>query len=276
MLLAWFSVAQFLELALIGVAAGLLGGLLGIGGGLVMIPGMLLILGEPYGPGSLHLYKLASLLTSVVLSIPATRAHIRAGAMAPALLRPLLPAAVGGAVLGLLLASFFAGEQTRVIRRVFGAFMILTAGWDLYIGRRARAAETRTATCPTPRRRFVVGGVAGLPAGLIAGFLGVGGGVWAVPAQHLVLGIRLPNAIANSAAMIVVVAAVSAVGMCLVVQSMPDLSLSDGLLLSAWFAPGAILGGALGAWLTHRMPVRWLRRAFNVLLAVAGVRLLWA
>jgi hypothetical protein len=254
--------------------AGLLGGLLGIGGGLVIIPSMLFVLHEPYGPGSLHLYKLASLITSVVLSIPATRMHLRAGALVPSLVRPALPIALLGAIVGVLLAGLFAGAQTVIIRRTFGGFMIAVGAWGLLRARGSAWLTRGVAACPTGRRWVFVGFLKGLPAGLIAGFLGVGGGVWMVPAQTMLMGVRMPNAIANSAMVIIVVAAVSAVAMCGAVRSMPDLSLSDGWLLAAWLAPGAIVGGMLGGWLTHRLPVKWLRVAFDLLLVAAGVRLL--
>jgi len=116
----------------------------------------------------------------------------------------------------------------------------------------------------------------GLPAGLIAGLLGVGGGVWAVPAQNYLLGVRLPNAIANSACMIVALAAGASVVQGLAITDLQDprASVWRGFWLAVWLAPGAMVGGRFGAKLTHRLPVHWIRNVFYVLLAITGLRLM--
>jgi len=49
-----------------------------------------------------------------------------------------------------------------------------------------------------------------------------------------------------------------------------------GWRLAAWLAPGALAGGWIGAGLTHRLQVRWLRYIFLALLAVTGVKLIRA
>jgi len=264
-----------LSLALIGVLAGLVGGLLGVGGGLVMIPALLFVLGDHFGPGSLHVYKLAALVTATLLSYSAARQHARAGATVGPVYRAMVAGAVFGVVVGAALASLFAADWTHVLRRIFGVFMVLVVGFEAYRGMRlAGQGAPPCRRSPVPWRRWTYGLVGGLPAGLLSGFLGIGGGIWAVPAQHYLLGVRLHNAIANSGTMIVVVAAVAAVVQWLVILlRMPDLDAADGWLLTLLLAPAAMLGGWLGATLTHRLPIRWLRRAFYALLAVAGARL---
>jgi len=120
----------------------------------------------------------------------------------------------------------------------------------------------------------LIGGVVGLPAGIISGLLGVGGGIWAVPAQHAALGVRLPNAIANSACTIVVVAAAAALTKTYAVSRMAGLNPLWGWWLVLWLAPGAVVGGWFGGALTHRLPVKWIRYAFYALLLITGLRLI--
>lgn len=260
----------------IGLSAGLLGGLLGIGGGLVMIPAMLIFLGDLYGPGSFHVFKLAAIATAVVVSLPAATRHHRARAIVYPVLRGVLPLALAGVVIGVVVAARFAGEHTHALRRLFGAFIECLVVWNLYQARRIRHADaTLVSSCPCADRHAVFGLVVGLPAGLIAGLLGIGGGAWAVPAQRMFLGVRLRNAIANSSCMIVVVAGAAAAAQTLAVARMPELHPAAGWWLALWLAPGALAGGWCGAGLTHRIPTRRLRQAFYLLLAVTGIRLMF-
>ncbi|RMF82023.1 MAG: hypothetical protein D6744_06450, partial [Planctomycetota bacterium] len=110
----------------------------------------------------------------------------------------------------------------------------------------------------------------------ISGLLGIGGGVWAVPAMHYGAGVRLPSAIGNSSTMIVGIASAAALMQSVSVQWMPGLAAADGWILAALLAPGALLGGRLGARLTHVLPTTTLRHAFHALLALTGLKLIGA
>lgn len=278
---ASLSVPQIVALLLIGSGAGVLGGLLGIGGGLVMIPAMVLVFddfgGQPYGANSLHLYKLAALATAVVLSVPAVRQHAQAGAIVPRMLGGIILFGVVGSLLGVGLARLLADEHTTILRRIFGAFMLAVVALNVWQGRRRGAAAAAVRDrCPVPNRWAQIGAVVGLPAGVVSGLLGVGGGVVAVPVQHFLLGLRLPSAIANSACMIVALALCGTLAQALALHGLAGISAWEGFLLAALLAPGAIIGGFFGAWLTHRLPIRWLRNAFYALLVLTGLRLIWA
>lgn len=276
-MLASLDMLICVELLLVGAAAGTLGGLLGIGGGIVMIPVMHEALQDRFGPDSFHLYKLAAIATSIVLSIPAAIRHSRAHAVVFRMLIGILPLAVVGVLVGVAGAAFLSGEHTRLLKKIFGAFLELVVVFNVYQSWRTAHGEAALCdSCPTAARRGLLGTVVGFPAGLIAGMLGIGGGVWAVPAQRLFLGVRLRNAIANSSFMIVVVAAVTALMQSVAVSRFPGVNFLDGWRLAFWLAPGALIGGWCGAGLTHRLPTRWLRWAFLGLLVVGGARLMLA
>jgi len=271
---------HLLLLPVIGVVAGVLGGLLGIGGGIVMIPAMLLLLPDDLYGGHdqrLHVFQLAALATAVVLSAPAAKRHAQAGAVVPAMLWGIIPAAVIGVVGGVALATQFVGEHAHLLRRIFGAFMVLAAAadiWRRHAAQRGHQASRRS--CPVATRRVLIGTAVGLPAGLIGGLLGVGGGIWAVPMQNAAFGIRLPNAIANSACTIVAAAAAAAIAKSVAITRIAELDVLNGWWLALWLAPGALVGGWFGAALTHRLPVRWVRHAFYALLVITGLRLVLA
>ncbi len=267
---------QIVELLAVGGLAGLMGGLLGIGGGLVMIPAMTLILHDRFGPGSFHLYKLAAIAASIIVSLPAAIRHKRAGAVVPGVLRAVLPCAVAAVIVGVMLAGrLFSGEQTRTLRQVFGVCVEIAVAVNVWhmIHTSAGDAPFRD-RCPMPSRWALLGASIGLPTGLIAGVLGIGGGIWNVPVQNMFMGVRLRYAIGTSSFIILFVSAVTAVAQSIQVHSMADLSVLDGWWLAAWLGPGAVVGGWLGASLTHRMPIVWLRHVFHALLAISGVRLI--
>ncbi|MBI5864359.1 MAG: sulfite exporter TauE/SafE family protein [Planctomycetes bacterium] len=267
---------QLAALPLIGFGAGVMGGLLGIGGGLVIIPALLLFLGQTCGPGSLHVYKIAALATAVVLSIPAARQHIRARAVVPRMLPAMEAFGIIGVAIGVATASLLSGVLTRWLQVIFGVAMIAFVVSNVWLRRRKRAeALCAGAACPTPGRWAAIGLRVGAPAGIVSGLLGIGGGAWAVPAQNLMLRIRLQTAIGNSTCMIVGVALSAAVFKSISVARMPDLNWLDGLLLALWLSPGALIGGWIGAMLTHRLPVERLRNIFLALLAITGIRLLF-
>jgi len=270
---------QLGALLLIGVGAGVLGGLLGIGGGLVMIPAMVLVFGDRvYGENSFHLFKLAALSTAVVLSIPAVRQHVLARAIVPAFVKAIIPFGLLGAIAGVGLGRLFADEHTVILRRTFGAFMLLAVAGNVWQRRRrARSPEAiGPRSCPSPSRWGRIGAIVGLPAGIVSGLLGVGGGVWAVPSQHFGLGVRLPSAIANSACMIVALAAGAAGLQSVAIANLHDTQLPvwQGLWLALWLSPGAVIGGSIGGRLTHTLPVDLLRNVFYALLVVTGLRLM--
>jgi uncharacterized membrane protein YfcA len=261
----------------VGAAAGLIGGLFGVGGGILMIPGMVIFLGNQYGPNSLHLYKLAAITTSIVLSTLAAIRHARAGAVVYRLLPGIIPPAIVGVVAGVLFANLFVDERTAQLRRLFGAFLLLVVAVNLWQEWRAiKGRQHLRNRSPMPHRWLSIGLIVGLPAGFIAGLLGVGGGVWAVPSQRQLLGIRMRNAIANSSLLIVGIAACTSATLGLALTQIEGVHPSSGWYLALWLAPGAVLGGWIGAGMTHKLPAVGLRYGFQVLLIVTGLRLLAA
>lgn len=312
---------QFVVLPLVGVVAGTLGGMFGVGGGLIMIPALLLLLHEPWGPDSIHVYKLASLATSVVVSIPAAMQQWRVGNVAPRILTASIPLSVVGILAGVWLASLMTRENAHLMRQVFGSAMILAATSNLLrmwlakraasipvspqppdgprppdrtrppngpqppdeprppsvavaVAQHASTARERPLACPVPRLWSAYGPLVGAPAGLVSGLLGIGGGLWAVPAQAGFFRVHLPHAIANSTCMVIFIAAMAALAQSAALQAMPGVRAADGWFLALCLTPGGLLGGWIGAWVTQRMPLTALRVAFNVLIGVTGARLL--
>ena len=272
------STAQISMLLGIGLLAGLLGGLLGIGGGLVMIPAMTLLFGDAlYGINSFHLFKLAALTTAILLSIPAVVRHAQAGAIVRPMLVGMILFGLVGVLGGTAIARVLAHEYTIVLKRTFGAFMLMSVAASLMKRKSGAGGEHGADRCPISTRWGKIGTIVGFPSGIVAGLLGVGGGVWAVPSQNYILGIRLQNAIANSACMIIGLSIGSSLMHCVYIHSLHDAQapVLQGLWLALWLSPGAVVGGWFGAKMTHTLPVTWIRGVFQFVLTVTGLRLLF-
>ncbi len=298
MLEAW-TVLDYALVAVIGLVAGTLGGMLGVGGSVVMIPGLTLVFGFAQ-----HLYQAAAMAANVAVSIPAALRHKKAGAILPGVLRFMLPAAVVFVVVGVALSNLpvFAGPAGgRWLGRLLAVFLgyvivvnvsRLRSEWKNARRNKPRegeppaeqSLEPESVPTPSPVLTLLVGAV----MGLIAGLLGIGGGAVAVPLQQAVLKLPLRNAIANSSAVICLSAAIGAVYKNATLaqhaavtppaengDGTATLSWVSGVTLAALLAPTAWVGGRLGAALTHRLPIRYVRLAFIVLMIVAAVRMAW-
>ena len=266
-----------LVIAAVGLVAGLLGGMLGVGGSLIMIPAMVFLLGQDRTPGyNQHLYQAAAMIVNVAVVAPAAVRHNRSGLVLWPVVWRIVPAALVAIVLGVWLSNRFSGEAgTLWLGRLLGVFIIYVVGVNIFkllypskISEEGRDAEHEGRA--TSRARC--GGVGGV-MGLAAGLLGIGGGALAVPLQQVLLKLPLKNCIANSTAVICVTAGLGAVYKNATL-SQHDLNTFSSLTLAGLLIPTAIVGGWLGARLTHTLPTRAVRAVFIVVLLVAGWRML--
>jgi len=100
----------------VGLVAGAAAGLLGVGGGFLMVPAMVVLLGEPQ-----HVAQGTSLLVIVPTTLVGTIANVRRRNLDPPFLIPLGIAGALGAVAGALISVQIDGE---VLRRIFGVVLI--------------------------------------------------------------------------------------------------------------------------------------------------------
>jgi len=257
---------------LIGLSAGVLGGLLGIGGSLVIIPALVIYLSYTSGYQGVeqHLIQAAAMITNVFVAAPSVLAHLRARAVMPSIVWYLVPSALVGILTGVALSnsSAFARENGIYLALILSGFLVYVIGYNIWrlawppgTGRRAEEALR------APPWKVVA---VGLPTGVFAGLLGVGGGAICVPIQQVVLKIPLRRAIANSATTIVFVSCVGATYKNLTLGQ-HGVAVGRSLLLAATLIPTAILGSYFGGRLTHVLPQRMLRIVFIAFLATVTV-----
>jgi hypothetical protein len=113
----------------------------------------------------------------------------------------------------------------------------------------------------------------GFPMGLIAGLLGVGGGIVAVPLQQVILKMPLRRAIANSAVTIVPLSILGAVYKN-VANAHAGVDARESLSLALCLIPTAMIGGFVGGRLAHTAPRKALRMAVILLMCYGGVSML--
>ena len=290
---------ELIVMVMIGLFAGLVGGMLGIGGSIIMIPAMT----EMLGPNQ-HLYQAAAMIVNFFVVVPAVYQHRRANAIDSAMVARIMPLAIVGVLVGVGVSELpiFAREGEVYLRGLFGLFLLFVAGYDLYgLYRRQRGGgwvphpfrrkgwgtDTSTlrqsptiaaqgwGTTQQPERKqhqWRLAAAVALPTGLVAGLLGIGGGILAVPLQRRFLKVPIRTAIANSASLIVATSFIGAI-----VKNSAFLAGHDqGVtppVLAAILIPTAVVGSLIGSRLTHRVPVVFVRVAFFVLLLMAALRL---
>lgn len=254
-------------LLLLGLAAGCLGGMLGIGGSIVMIPVLTVLMGRNY-----HIAQAAAMIVGVFVSVPSMIRHHQLGAVRWDVMIRMLPFGVLVILAGVGISNLLDHE---LLTRIFGAFLLYVIA-DTVVKFLKHAAEPEVHEQRVDWFRCgIVGGV----TGFFAGLLGVGGGLVAVPLLQILCKLPLRQAIATSSAVICITAVAGSTHKILTLSSLighdgRPLNASEALLIAACLAPTAVLGGLLGASLTHALPLKWVRVAFILLLCWASAEML--
>jgi len=273
-------------IAALGLVAGVLGGLLGVGGSVILLPGLVILLGRETGDEQ-HLYQAAAMLVNVAVALPAARRHVKAGVIRKDVLKWMLPAALVFVLVGVGLSNlpFFRGGGALWLGRVLALLLL----YVIYVNLKKLRVEWRAATglkadgpndvspvgvssvsADTTREVVTVsrsGALGGL-MGLIAGLLGVGGGALVVPMQQVWMKLPLRTCIGNSSAVMLISAGLGAIAKNATLPASQTLGAS--LTIAGLLAPTAFIGSRIGAGLTHRLPIRWVRAVFVGLMLLAA------
>lgn len=258
---------EVISLIMVGFIAGGLGGLLGIGGSIIMIPVLTLAFGH-----NQHLSQAAAMIVNIFVAVPAVIQHHRAKAVRWDAVWRMLPFGIVFIVIGVELSNNINGE---ILQRIFGAFLIYVIYMNI-IKLFNRDDESDPNRQPV---KWQSCGAVGSITGFGAGLLGIGGGIITVPLLQRACRLPLRQCIATSAAIMCLTAVIGAVqknlslGIATLEGEAPLLA-SDSLKMAACFIPTAIIGGMMGAKLTHTLKLRWVRLALIVLLFWASWQML--
>ncbi len=238
---------------LAGALAGLAGGLFGVGGGIVLVP---LLTGVFHlSQHQAHGTSLAAIGATAIASVIVYAAHgnVALGTALLVGLASMLTARYG--------ARLAARTSRRNLQRAFAVLLLLVAARLLW-----KAPAAAGAPFQGPALTVLFDVLLGAAVGLLAGFMGVGGGILAVPAFALVLGMTQQAAQGTSLAVILVTAPAGAIE--------HHRHGNVALRLVPWLAVGAALGGPAASWVAQWLPQAALARAFAVFL-LANVVHLW-
>lgn len=175
--------------AVLGVVAGFLGGLFGVGGGILIVPALVLFM---------HMDQRLAHGTSLAAVLPIAVASLIGYTLEDKVDWPvgvlLAIGAVGGAVIGTHILHVL---PQRVLGYVFAGFLLLTA--VRLVADHSSAVGRSDLT--VGRGALLV--LIGLITGILAGLLGVGGGIVMVPAMIVLFGI--PAVVAKGTSLAVIV-----------------------------------------------------------------------
>jgi len=251
---------DWLVAALAGFGAGLAGGLFGVGGGIVMVPVLTAFFGLTQHRA--HGTSLAAVAATAVagLVVYGLSGHV---AWLPAALM-----AVSGAYTAQLGARLAARTGRERLMLAFALF-ILAIGvrilWRVPVTSDHPALSGGPFSGPAGIAAALAVGAA---VGLLAGYMGVGGGAIAVPALTLLFGMSQQTAQGTSLALILGSAPFGAVEHARLGNV--DRRLLPGLMV------GALLGAPLASWAAQRLPQATLARGFAIFLIANALRMMWA
>ncbi len=259
-MLEWWQMAT---LAVVGLVGGTFGGFLGVGGTVIFMPLLKMICdANPETVIDAHSAIAVTLVLNVCVGASATIGHARSGRIMRDIIKIIIPASLASSVVGVYLGNFFSGDAQVWLWRMFGITMLYVAALNAYRLFRPLAAVDMAPgdiVGPPPKAWRVA--LVGLATGFLSGLLGIGGGAIAVPAQQILLRMRLRAAIANSA--------ITVVFSCLLAAVLKHATLAEhGVsIVQPWIyvgllAPPAVLGALIGSHLTHRVSRTWVRLVF--------------
>lgn len=256
---------SFVLLALGGLVGGLLSGMLGIGGGIIVVPLLIYLLPGMGIPAELvaPMAVGTSLATIVVTTASGAYAHHLQKMILWDWVRLIAPLLIVGGVVGSYIG---ASIDPVLLQRIFATVLLILAArmiWKL----QPRAADKRIRR--TPVRVWSAG------IGVVSALVGIGGGALVVPLLHYYQ-VAMRNAVAVAAACSVLLAIFGTATYAWVGRAGVDVEWAVGYIyLPALLGIGVVsaLVAPLGARLAQRLPVRYLQRAFALLLIVVSIHL---
>jgi uncharacterized membrane protein YfcA len=242
--------ANGLRALLAGLVAGLAGGLFGVGGGIVLIP--LLTGWLRASQHQAHGTSLAAIGATAVAGLAVYGAHARVD------WRTALAVGIASVFAARIGARAAARTSPRGLTLAFAVFLLLVAVRLLWQPSPAASPVARG----LPVSLAIDLGI-GLAVGLLSGFLGVGGGILAVPAFTFLLGMPQQLAQGTSLAVILVTAPAGAI----------EHARHGNLLwrLVPALAAGAAIGAVAAAWWVQGLPSTLLARGFALFLLANAV-----
>lgn len=219
---------------IVGLAAGLLGGLFGVGGGLIMVPGLVAI--ARMDRRRAHGTSLAGTLPIASATLITYLSH---GNVDWAVALFLAIGAIVGAIVGTALLHMIPKNALIVIFVI----TVLATATQLAIGTESNGRVDLTIGLAL----LLI--VVGVLTGTLAGLLGIGGGVIMVPAMVVILGMPPVIAKGTSAAVIVPTAIMGTIRN----RTKANVDIRVAAVVGGFGAASAVVGGTISDRLSDRV-----------------------
>jgi hypothetical protein len=255
-------------LLVLGLGAGVFGGLLGIGGSVIMIPVLGFILGWPF-----HLAQAAAMTVNPAVALTAALRHRKAKNVSVTTVTRVIPLSI----ICISLAAWGSNQlQAAYLEAGFGLFLLWVL-WDQLSALRPSQLH-KELHIEGDKTTWTRAGLTGGVTGTMAGLLGIGGGLIQVPLLNRLCKLPLRKAIGSSSAIMFFTAVIGA--------TVKDASLSEilentnapfhpshAILGALCLIPGALLGGWIGAKISTSVPIKAIRIVFALLVAWASFKM---
>jgi uncharacterized membrane protein YfcA len=265
---------------LVAIAAGTVGSLLGLGGGLFLVPALVVFFHADF-----HLVVATSLVSVIATSSGAASAQMEGGFTNLRLAMFLETATSAGGLAGAVVSVTLLANHSNVLIALFVP-VVVVAGISMYLRRGVDSRDDVPADRWAERFRLsgeepdasggpshayrTIGTRPGLAfaglAGVASGLLGIGGGLFKVPAMNAVMNVPIRVAGATSTFMIGVTATASAI----VYLFAGDVV----LFLTVPAAIGTLIGSRVGSALRPRASAPWLKEMFALMLGIAAASMI--
>ena len=237
---------------LCGMLAGLMGGYLGVGGGVVIVPFLTLVMGL-----DIKLAIPVSMAAIVVNSLASSSEYMKKGMVDLELMVVLTFAMVFGMVAGSSLLAVVSAAHVK----------LLLAGVLVYTAVTLMRGQEKPAHVVVAKKKshLLLCAVLSFAGGILAGLVGIGGGVIVIPLMFLIIGVPLATARGTSSFIVGFSGAAS-----LAVYFLSGLV---SLVVAPPVILGTIIGGKLGGRLGTVAKPTAVKVLFFLLLTYVAIRL---
>ena len=239
---------------LCGILAGLLGGYLGVGGGIVIVPFLTLAMGL-----DIKLAIPVSMAAIVVNFLASSSEYMKKGMVDLELMVVLTFAMVLGMLIG---SSLLTVIEAGYIKLLLAGFMLYTA---VTLMRGQEKAPHVVAANKKSRLRLCA--VLAFVGGILAGLVGVGGGLIVIPLMFLIIGVPLATARGTSSFIVGFSGAASLA--VYFINGLVSLAVAPSVIL------GTIIGGKLGGRMGTLAKPTAVKIIFFLLLTYVAIRLIY-